>query len=337
MFALLLLLLGVGVPDAPAVPKAAKPAAVERAPFDLTFMPRTTNSVLAVRPGELLMHFGEQDKAVSDTVRRALAAAFAYIDGDLKAASPPAIADIEQLIVSAKVTLGVETEKDGRSNFGVNGISAGLVRTAKPFDWAKCLKKWFPKAETVKHAGREYVRVPVTFGKDTSYLALFVADDRTLAFDTEEDEVKGLLARLEKKLKPVAPAGWDEVSRELVALCHDTTAAGWLTAPEAPKRDTDRAMVTIGRKATGIAAGFSAGERTSLKVVVTARDECDALDVRAALKTVVTDLASEDDVGAALAKLFAQTTVSRTGSTVRATGEVKGNLLRRLLDPDAER
>jgi hypothetical protein len=342
MFVLVSLLLGAGGADVPVLepapaPRAVKPAAAGAKPFDLTYMPRTSNSVLAVRPSELIKHFGEQDKAVTDYVRRMLAAGFAFIDGDLKAATPPAIGDIEQIIVSAKITLAIENQKDGRGSFGIEGVSSGLVRTAKPFDWAASIKKWFPKSETIKHTGREYVRVPIEVGNDTTHLAFFVADDRTLAFDTDEDEIKGLLARLEKNLKPAVPAGWDEVCRDQVALCHDTTADGWLTAPEAPKRDIDRAMVTVARKSTGVALGFSAGDRTTLKIVATARDECDAQDVRAALKSVVVDMASEDEVGAVMAKLFAETTVSRAGSVVRAKGEVKGNLLRRMLDPDAER
>jgi hypothetical protein len=336
MSALLALLLCVpagGPPTAPA--PRAKPAGGAFKPFDLTYMPRTGNSVVAVRPGELLRHFGEQDKFITDYARRMLAAGFAFIDGDLKAAAPPAVADVEQLIVSARVTLGVETEKDGRSNFGVNGVSSGLIRTARSYDWAGSVKKWFPKAETVEHANREYLRVPIGLGKDTSHLALFVADDRTLAFDTDEDEIRGLLGRLDERLAPAAPPGWDEVCRDLVALAHDTTAAGWLTAPDEPKRETDQALVTVARKTTGVAVGFSAGECTSLRVVAAARDECDALDVRAAVTALVGELAGETEGG--LAKLFAASAVSRKGKVVRVRGEVEGNLLRRLLDPDAER
>jgi hypothetical protein len=336
MIALLSLLLGAAcAADVP--PAADRPAAGAFAPFDLTYMPRATHSVIAVRPGELLKHLGEQDKFAADMARRFLAAAFAFLDGDLKAAAPPAVADIDQLILSAQITLGIETEKEGRSNFGVNGVSSGLVRTAKPFDWAGRLKKWFPKAETAKHAGREYVRVPFGTGERTTYLALFVADDRTLAFDSDEAEMKWLLDRLDKKQKPVAPAGWDEVSRDLVALCHDTAADGWLRAPEKPKRECDQALVTLGRKATGVALGFSSGDRTDLRVVATARDEDAAREVRTALKAIVAQLSDEDEVGRAAAKLFAGTTVNRDGAVVRAKGSVPGNLLRRLLDPDAER
>ena len=338
MSALFSLLLGAaGAVDLPPPPPTAKPAAGAFKPFDLTYLPRATNSVLAVRPGELVKHLGNQDEAEADTVRRMLAAAFAFQDGDLKAATPPALADIEQVILSAQLTLSVEPEKGGQSNFGVVGISSGLVRTAKPFDWAGCVKKWFPKAEAAEHGGREYLRVAIGFGKEKSYLALFVADARTLAFDTGEDAIKGLLDRLDKKIKSPAPAGWDDVCRELVAVCHDTTADGWLTAPEAPKRDIDRALVTVGRKATGVAVGFSAGDRTTLQVVATARDEGAAQEVRKALKVIVANLSDADEVGPAVAKLFARTTVSRAGNVVRVSGSVPGDLFRRLLDPDAER
>jgi hypothetical protein len=336
MFALLALLLGVGA-EVPAPGPAAKPGASEIAPFDLMYLPRTSSSVIAVRPSELLKHIGEQEKLATDLARRGLAAAFAFIDGDLKAAPPPTLADIEQLIVSAQITLSMETEKDGRSSVGTNGVSSGLVRTLKPYDWAGALKKWFPNAETVTHAGRQYVRVPIELGKETLYLALFVADERTLALDLDEDEIKGLLARLQKNLKPAGPAGWNEVCREMVAVCHDTTADGWLIAPDAPKRQIDRTIAAVARKATGVALGFSVGECTSLRVVVTSRDEADALDTRMALKGLMTVLSNEEEVAAPVAKLFARITVNRNGCVVRAHGEVKGNLLRRLLDSDAER
>ena len=96
-------------------------------------------------------------------------------------------------------------------------------------------------------------------------------------------------------------------------------------------------LAAAARKSTAVALGLRAGDRTVVRVVATARDECDALDARAALKTIITQLSNEDETGALVAKLFAQTTVSRDGSVVKAHGEVKGNLLRRLIDPDAER
>lgn len=336
LFALLLAAGGAHAPLPTAPAPRVKTAAGAVAPFDLTYMPRVSNSVIAVRPGELLKHTGEQEKTLADTARRMLAAAFAFIDGDLKAAALPELADVEQLILCSQITLGVETAADGQSSFGVNGGSSGLIRSARPFDWAAAVKKWFPKAEAVRHAGREYLRVPIAFGKETSYLALYAADDRTLAFDTDEAEIKSLLGRLDKKLALTPPPGWDEVCRETVALTHDTTAAGWLVAPEEPRREFDRALVTLARKSTGLAFGFSAGERTSFRLVAAARDEDDALDVRAALKTLVAEMANADEAGPA-AKLFAAAEVSRKGTVVRARGEVTGNLLRRLLDPDAER
>lgn len=301
-------------------------------PFDLTYMPRTSDSVLAVRPGALAKQLGGEDKTAAEMVQRTLAAAFAFIDGDLKAAPPPALADVEQVILSAKLTLSVEQQQNGQSALNLNGISSGLVRTAKPFDWAKCVKKWFPKAEAVKHAGREYLRVPITFGKDTSYLGLFVADTHTLAFDTNEGEIKGLLTRLDKKLTPATPAGWDEVKCDTVALCQDTAADGWLAAPEKPKREIDQTLVTAARKSTGLAVGFTAGARTTLRVIAATRNEADAKEVRAAVKVMLANLAADEDTDPLAAKLIAGLTVTRDGATVRAEGSVAGNLLRRLLE-----
>jgi hypothetical protein len=313
----------------------AAPADPRPAPFDLTYLPRATGSVIAARPAELVKRGGVPDKAFTDTARRTLAALFAYFDGDLKAAPTPALSEIDTLVTSASFTLGIETNPDGTSAFNFVGMSSGVVRTAKPFDWSNCVKKWFPKAEAAKHAGRAYFRVPVGTGDAQSHLAFFVPDDRTLVFETSEDELKGLLARLEKKLESPAPPGWDEVNRDLFAICHDTAAEGWLKTPDEPKRPIDRALVTVARKSTGLALGFTPGDATRLHVVARSKDADDARAVSAALKLVLEDMADSEDLGTAT-KLFGAMKVKRDKATVRATGTVDGNLLRQLLAPCSE-
>jgi hypothetical protein len=334
---LLSLVLGLaGAVDLSGQAPAAKSAPGVVRPFDLTYLPRRTPTVIAVRPGELLKQLGDEQKDVAETVRRFLAAGFAFLDGDLKAASPPALADIEQLVVAARFRVATDSQPDGRGAMGVDGLSAGVVRTAKPFDWKGAVKKWFPKAETVKHAGREYVRVPLGVGKDKSHLALFVADSRTLVFDLDEGEVRDMLGRVEKKIETPLPAGWDGVSREMVAVWQDATAEGWLVSPREPKRAADRAMVAAFRGTTSLAVGFSAGKETTLRLVATARDVDEAQDVRAALKAMLKAM-PDTEVDSAAAKLFSEATVRCKGSEVRVSGSVPGNLIRRMLDPDAER
>jgi hypothetical protein len=329
---LLSLVLGL----AGSVDLSSSPPAGSVRPFDLTYLPRHTPTVIAVRPGELLKQLGDREKDAAEMVRRLLAAGFAFLDGDLKAAPLPAPADIEQVVVAARFRVALESQPDGRGTMGVDGLSAGLVRTVRPFDWKGAVTKWFPKAETVKHAGREYVRVPLGVGKEKSYLALFAADSRTLAFDLDEGEMKDLLGRLAKKIETPLPAGWDGVSREMVAVWQDATAEGWLASPKEPKRTADRAMVAALRGMNSLAVGLSAGKETTLRMVATARDVDEAQDVRTALKAMLKSM-PETDVGSATAKLFTEAAVRCKGSEVRVSGSVPGNLLRRVLDPDAER
>lgn len=338
MSAMLLVLFGAfSATDLPAPIPMAMPAAGTFKPFDLTYLPRTGPSVLAVRPCEFVKHLGNQDKTVTESARRLLAAAFAFLDGDLKATVPPALVDIDQVIVAARINMGIGTAADGRSTFGGNDVSSGLVRTVKAYDWTESVKKWFPKAELIKHADREYFRVPIGFGDKASHLGLFVADNRTLVFDTDEDELKELLNRLKKGKKPSVPTGWETVNRDLIAAFHNTTAEKWLSVSDTAKRDADLALATVARKSTSLAIGFSAGERTSLRMVVTTRDECDAQDVRSALKVVVRSLTDEESTMPAVAKLFSQMKITRDGSVVRVNSSIEGNLLRLLLDPDSER
>jgi len=310
----------------------AAPADPRPAPFDLTYLPRATGSVIAARPAELLKRGGAPDKAFTDTARRSLAALFALFDGDLKAAPVPALSDVDTIVTSALFTLGIETNPDGTSSFNFVGMSSGVVRTAKPFDWTNCVKKWFPKAEAAKHAGRAYFRVPFGVGEAKGHLAFFVPDDRTLVFETDADELKALLGRLEKKLESPAPPGWDEVNRDLLAVCHDTAAAGWLKAPPVPKRAIDRALVTVARESTSLALGFSAGDDTRLHFVAHTKTADAARSVSESLKLTLEDMADTDDIGP-MGKLFGATKVKRDKTTVRATGTLEGNLLRRLLDP----
>ncbi len=211
-------------------------------------------------------------------------------------------------------------------------MSSGVVTTAKPFDWTDCVKKWFPKAEAAKHAGRAYFRVPFGVGEAKGHLAFFVPNDRTLVFETDEDELKSLLGRLEKKLESPAPPGWDEVNRDLLAVCLDTATPGWLKAPALPKRAIDRALVTVARESTTLALGFSAGDDTRLHFVAHTKDADAARTVSESLKLVFEDMAEAEDLGP-VAKLFGATKVKRDKTTVRATGALEGNLLRRLLDP----
>jgi hypothetical protein len=334
MSALLSVMLGLAGAADFSNPASAAKLDADR-PFDLTYLSRRAPTVIAVRPDKILKQLGEQ-KDVAEVVRRFLAASFVFLDGDLKAADPPALADIEQVVVAAQFRVGVESEPDGRSTMGLNGPSAGLVRTAKPFDWSGAVKKWFPKAEIVKHAGREYVRVPNGVGEKKSYLALFVADARTLAFDLEESEMRDLLARLAKKVEAPPPAGWDGVSREMVAVWQDATAEGWLTSPKEPKRATSRALTAAARGMTSVAVGFSAGKDTTLRIIATARDASGAESLGATIKAMLkaTPGAESDP---AVAKLLTGAAVRCKENEVRVSGSVPGNLLRRVLDPDAGR
>jgi hypothetical protein len=325
---------GLGVETAPA-PRASTPGELQ--PFDLTYLPRVTTSVLAVRPAELLKRTDGLNRPATTYIRRLLAAGFAFLDGDIKAAELPALSDVEQVVVSASMTMGIETAKDGKSTFGLGGMSSGLIRTVKPFNWASRIKKWFPKVEEVRYEGRTYLKIPIGIGDQPSCIALFAADDRTLAFDTDEDEIKDLLSRLKKKSPPAIPAGWDEVSRDLIAVTHDMTAQGWLTAPAKPKREIDRAVVAAVHDLKGLAVGISAGDTTTIRLIATARDEAAARHAQSALKRILAEMESEEFGNPTVAKFIEGMTVERSGRVIRAKGSAAGNLFKLAAEkPDAE-
>src|SRR5262249_4268648 len=149
-----------------------------------------------------------------------------------------------------------------------------VLRTTKPFDWAGSVKKWFPRAEKTRHAGRDYVRMPwkLPFGDPRQQAAIFVPDDRTLVFG-DEHQVRKLLARLKAGGRgPTPPPGWKEFERDLIALAFDArtvpcVSGDWPTDP--PEAKHARTLVEGVRV---LAAGVTVGERTEVRVRALARD-----------------------------------------------------------------
>lgn len=233
-------------------------------PFDLTYYSRVESpGLMAFRPAALAPHLppGVGDGAI----RWLIGVACATAGGDIMAAVPPAFADVEQVV--AAVTASVTPAAAGRPmQHGVHSTSA-CVRTPRPFDWDRAVRKWFPRAEAVTHRSRTYYRIVLAGGPTAGTGGLWVPDDRTFLYDSEEN-VRRLIDRLaDGKGGPAQPAGWDRVSRDLIAFATDGKKYAVVTAnPD----NADARAVAEGVEA--FAVGWTVTTETRVRAAVTLAD-----------------------------------------------------------------
>jgi beta-lactamase regulating signal transducer with metallopeptidase domain len=205
-----------GPPDA-----AAKPAAEDVTPFDLSLLePGTGNDVagvFGVRPAAILKRPGTEPalrliNAQIDTLTALLQPGGERIHAE----------DVE--LVMGRVTLFGENKTGQRAL----GMSLHVLRTTRDVDWVKLRDQCGPKMKQHRWREETYVSFPMpaflrglTDAKGDCYL--WAADARTLVCASEE-WIKGLIDGKAGGPKPAAPdyaAGWDLVSRGLFAVAID--------------------------------------------------------------------------------------------------------------------
>jgi hypothetical protein len=258
-----------------------RPAAGAFAPFDLTYLPAlNSQGVVALRPAEVARLF--PGAKLSDQYHLALGSVLAQlVDCDLAAADPPPFADLEQCVVHMTLTATFpDPPRQGAFQWGAG--TPCYLRTTKAFDWASRVKKWFPKAAQARHAGRDYFRTPNRLSAKDQ-LAVFIPDDRTAVFG-DEGQVRELIERLQGGRPALTPPpGWDEVSRDLLALAFDQRQARCVRGkwPEGPREV--KGVRTLVESVEVLAVGVTLGERSAARVIATARDEASAGEAAKAL------------------------------------------------------
>jgi beta-lactamase regulating signal transducer with metallopeptidase domain len=204
--------------EALAAPPAgkARPAAV--APFDLSLVGGTDDKevagVFGIRPAALLKRPGMKP------MRRLLNDEIDTFTKPLKLGGVGIhVEDVEQ--VMGRVYIKGENKTGKRSvMFGLN-----VLRTTRDMDWAKLRDQCGRKMKQHRWKGETYISFPmvpffrgITGRKGDGYF--WAADARTLILDSE-DVIKAQIEARAGGPKPAAPvyaAGWDRVSRGLLAL-----------------------------------------------------------------------------------------------------------------------
>src|SRR5262249_18078109 len=148
--------------------------------------------VVGIRPAEMVKRLPANESAaqcralLGVMLGQFLALCF---ESDLSAAQPPSFEDLEQCVFGVSLQAIMPTGKE-QGTLRAGAGSPCLLKTTKPFDWGGSVRKWFPKAEKMSHAGRDYLRTPwksdllkKMFPQRADagevYMAVFVPDERT--------------------------------------------------------------------------------------------------------------------------------------------------------------
>lgn len=299
---------------------AAKDPPAGRPAFDPSLLTRTPETgLMAFRPAELVANFGAPDETVSGVVTQLAKAATAFIDGELKAEDLPPVADIEQLVLGLNLNLKLSTDEE-QGTFGVQGTDFGYVRTKGKFDWAGLIKKTFPKAETKKHAGREYLTAGIKFGTFEFVIGFYVPDERTLVFDVSTEKMEEALATWGEKKAPKMATGWDEVKGCSMAFVMPMGDRKWMTTPAGKLPEYSKQVRTLVKSLKSVCVGVTLGDTITAVGVLTATSDKAAHAVEGTVNQGLTAYEAELD------EAFKDTmnaTTTRDGKTVRVNGVVK--------------
>jgi len=329
----------------PAADRAPAPRPVHPR-FELNYLPKVAGQgVLGIRPAEIARH---ATRAEVETASAMVFGVLAQLLGgtELDAAVWPTLADIEQCVCCLDMRITAPKSREEQGAFVIGGKTPALIRTVRPFDWDRVLRRTYPQVTAAKHAGRTYLRMPFRLPFPLSFIgsigepmAAYTPDEYTLVLCSESDLLP-LLDRLTAgKPAPEPPPGWSEVDRDLVAFALDNRDLPLISGRFPPDYRLGRELESLASSAATLAVGLSASDsRTRLRFVATAKDEAAAGVLAAAL----TDLFQEgaalaapaerpDPLEAFAAALLKSATLRRDGLTTTADLAADGNLVRMLL------
>jgi hypothetical protein len=323
----------LGIVAVPAAGWAAAPAVRSAQPFDLTYLPpHAPLRLVLLRPAELA-RLAPPRSSLPQMFDSVAWLVIQFAGGNLKAAAPPAFAEIEQGAFHINLQITYSEESD-HGNL-ILGTSSMMLRTVKPFDWAGRVAKWFPKAERVRHSGREYVRVKVNLAalgcKGEASMAFFVPDQRTLVLDNE-DYIQKLLEELQAgRTFNLEKAGLDKIGKGLVAVSFNNRDRSWLKGK--PKGDPSQAKAErlLINSLDRVVLGMKAGERSALELIATARSEAAAREVVKVMKELLpAGLGNLPQGGGHAVGAAPKVQVHQRGALITVEVDVPGNILEAL-------
>jgi hypothetical protein len=325
--------------------------AAERAPapravlprFDLEYLPKVGGQgVIGIRPAEITRHATRTEVELASGL---VFGTFSQLLGgkELDAAAWPTFADLEQCVCCLDMRITAPPSRNEQGAFMLGGKTPALIRTVRPFDWDRMLRKAFPAATAARHAGRSYLQMRVAF--PLPYISLFsepmaayMPDDRTLVVGADGD-IRALLDRLTAgKPAPKPLPGWTEVDRDLIAFALDNREVPLLSGRFPDGYTAGKELEALAGSLRTLAVGLSTGgDRTRVRFVATTKNDANARSVADALQSlirqaseVVAEFKEPDALEQFAAALLGSATIDRDGRNVTATLTAEGNVVKML-------
>jgi hypothetical protein len=311
--------------------------------FDLTYLPKFGGQgVFGIRPAEIAKH------ATSAEVKDASSLVFGFFSQllggkELDAAAWPVFSELEQCACCLELRVTPPRAEGEQGTFLLGGKTPGLVRTVRPFDWDRMLRKSLPHATPARHAGRSYLRIPTHFhiplpfiGALGEPMAAYIPDDRTLVLGSE-GEIHALLDRLAAgKPAPEPLPGWRDVDRDLIAFALDNRDVPLIAGRFPDGYPLGKELEALAGSLRTLAVGLSTSEdRTRVRIVATAKDDGHARTAADALTSFthraaerIADKKEPDLLDVFGASLLKSAVIRRDGRNVTATLAADGNVMK---------
>jgi beta-lactamase regulating signal transducer with metallopeptidase domain len=199
-------------------PPAAAAAAPE--PFDLSYLPPDTTSVLAVRPAALLRRPG---LAAYRVLYDEMVGEVRQMFGN-RGKVHLSVHDMDQIVATGFI----QQDKHHKQKKGSRtlGYSLRVIRCSHEFNWKGQMKELMPDVEEVRHAGGSYFRLSASKARPPlpGGMTYYVPDSRTIVFDTDTN-LRRLIERKAAQAPHAAWAdAWKQVEHDLVAMADDVRA-----------------------------------------------------------------------------------------------------------------
>jgi beta-lactamase regulating signal transducer with metallopeptidase domain len=236
---------------------------VKTAPFDISYLPPDTMGIWGFRPAAV---YGRPELKEQAALMNHLLEQDVNQFG-LKAGLGLKVEEIEQIVGAVIVQTDPKRKENQSSAMG----SLQMIRTVHDFDWKARLKRCFPDAVEVPHAGQVFYRtakggVPILHDG----FCYYVPDARTLVIDSETN----LRRLIEKKHSPLPlpwAEGWKAVEGNVLAVALDNHDGRWkreLAKRTQPDPSVDPFVNLCTDNATALAFGIGGDDKAVVEVRV---------------------------------------------------------------------
>ncbi|HEY2910576.1 MAG TPA: hypothetical protein VGI99_10035, partial [Gemmataceae bacterium] len=298
---------------------AAPPDAFE--PFDLKYLPRGGSGttvfkmtsgesrgsgipvLIAVRPAAFFNYPAARKHApLVNELLETFVEAFGY------RGKSPGIENTESIVLRGWVAFNQNPESEDKPAIWNFGMTGGVIRTVRPFDWPGEIRLSFPDAAEAEYRDAKYLAVKPgpkflaqlgIASNDRSRFAFYCPDGRTLVYDSESG-IRDVIDRvMDGKSEP--PPGWAKVERSTLAIALDIRGKQWLQVfPRTPGPHIPVARSAFFNSVDDIILGVDTGPTTRFHLLWSSSNQfmarkAQADSFRSILFNVLPDFGNDTD------------------------------------------